>query len=104
MAAKTIKVDPEQLRIWANEISNLGGDYQSNYKQIQASVDELAQTWTGEDSNAYRNKAHEFDDDFNKMFEEINQYVDYLNTAAQKYDEVRMDAQSRANALKGNYR
>ena len=31
MAAKTIKVDPEQLRTWANEISNLGGDYQSNY-------------------------------------------------------------------------
>ncbi len=104
MAAKTIRVDSEQLRNWATEIGNLGGDYQKNYQNIQVTVDDLANTWVGEDSAAYRNKVHEFDDDFQKMFNEINEYVEYLNRAAQKYDDVRSDAQARANALKGNYR
>ncbi len=104
MAAKTIMVDPEQLRVWANEISSIAEDYQKNYQGIQLTVDNLANTWVGEDSTAYRNKAHEFDDDFQKMFNEINEYVNYLNTVAKMYDRVRTEARARANALKGNYR
>ena len=104
MAARNIKVDSDQLRNWANEISGLAGDYQKSYQAIQVQVDDLANTWKGEDSTTYRNKVHEFDDDFQKMFDEIGQYVEYLEKVAAKYDEVRSDAMNRANALKGNYR
>ena len=101
--ARSIRVDAEKLRNWANEIKAIAEDYQFNYSSLLATADSLSGSWVGEDNVAFQKKVHEFDDDFKKMMKEILQYASYLEKTAKVYDVVRNVAQKKAGALKGNY-
>ena len=101
--ARSIRVDADKLRNWANEIKAIAEDYQFNYSSLLATADSLSGSWGGEDNVAFQKKVHEFDDDFKKMMKEILQYASYLEKTAKVYDVVRNVAQKKAGALKGNY-
>lgn len=101
--ARSIRVDSDKLRNWANEIKAIAEDYQVNYSSLLATADSLSGSWIGEDNVAFQKKVHEFDDDFKKMMKEILQYASYLEKTAKVYDVVRNVAQKKAGALKGNY-
>lgn len=101
--ARSISVEPAQLRAWAAEIRELGAKYQSDYTAIQTTVDGLGATWSGEDNLAYVKKVREFDDDFLKMFKEIKQYASYLEKTAKVYEVVKNVAQRKAGGLSGHY-
>lgn len=101
--ARSIRVDADKLRNWANEIKAIAEDYQFNYSSLLATADSLSGSWIGEDNVAFQKKVHEFDDDFKKMMKEILQYASYLEKTAKVYDVVRNVAQKKAGALKGNY-
>ncbi len=101
--ARSIRVDADKLRDWANEIKSIAEDYQVNYSSLLATADSLSGSWVGEDNVAFQKKVHEFDDDFKKMMKEILQYASYLEKTAKVYDVVRNVAQKKAGALKGNY-
>lgn len=101
--ARSIRVDADKLRNWANEIKAIAEDYQFNYSSLLATADSLSGSWVGEDNVAFQKKVHEFDDDFKKMMKEILQYASYLEKTAKVYDVVRNVAQKKAGALKGNY-
>ena len=101
--ARSIRVDSDKLRNWANEIKAIAEDYQFNYSSLLSTADSLSGSWVGEDNVAFQKKVHEFDDDFKKMMKEILQYASYLEKTAKVYDVVRNVAQKKAGALKGNY-
>lgn len=102
MATK-IKVTPEALKSASKNINDLSTQYKTQYDGLIKIVDELSKDWQGADNLAFARKVHEFDDDVKKMFDEMNEYSNFLEYSATSYTETQEDAMRRAEALAGNY-
>lgn len=98
-----IRVTPEALDSAAKRIETTAGDYQTQYKAFYTLIDELNSTFTGEAYDAFKQKVGEFEDDFNKMWSEMNEYSTFLGNSATAYRNTQEDAKVRAQNLKGNY-
>ena len=99
MAARTIIVTPEQLEIAAGRIETLAGDYQAQYNQLYSRTDALASTWQGEDNTAFVDQISGFKDDFQKMYNLMMQYADFLRKSAQAYRSTQEQVVSQARSL-----
>lgn len=87
MGMEKLWVTPSQLRTAANDVDNLASDYKSLYGELLTKVDEFTSSdWQGKDANEFRQKVRDFEDDFNKMKQLMNDYATHLRKAADDYE------------------
>ncbi len=86
--ARTIQVTPEQLNTTATTIESLATDYKSQYEQLYSETSAMAATWSGKDNTAFVDQIAGFKDDFEKMFNLMNNYVDFLRKSAKAYQDT----------------
>lgn len=86
---ESIKVTTEELRQKSEEVSALATEYFQHYEALLNDVATLTTTdWTGNDANAFREQVEGFRADFNNMKEKMEDYANFLRTAAVNYDET----------------
>lgn len=95
----SIKVTPENLRAKAREVDSEAQIYYSEYRAFLGDVQTLTSTdWTGEDAAAFMQKVQDFEPDFNKMKELMNEYANFLRQAATNYENTQ---QNTIHTIKG---
>ena len=97
--ATTIKVTPQDLHNASAQISNLAGEYQSEYEALFREIREMQGKWDGQDNQAYTKQVGEFKDDFNNMYELMDQYSNYLKSTAKAYADTQENIKSAATTL-----
>lgn len=83
---ESILVTPENLTAKAGEVEGKAAEYYSSYQTLLADVQNLTSTdWTGEDATAFLQKVQEFEPDFLKMKQLMEEYAIFLKQAASNY-------------------
>jgi len=82
---KDILVTPEQLESAAGRIEGLAADYKTQYDLLYSETNAMASTWNGKDNLAFTDQIAGFKDDFEKMYNLMNQYADFLRKSAKAY-------------------
>lgn len=83
---ESILVTPENLNAKAGEVDGKASEYYSKYQSLLADVQNLTSTdWTGEDATAFLQKVQDFEPDFMKMKELMEEYAVFLRQAATNY-------------------
>ena len=83
--AKNIKVTPEVLVSTAGVIDNLADDYKKLYEMFYKETSDMASAWQGKDNLAFIDQIAGFKDDFEKMKNLMDRYVEFLKDSAAKY-------------------
>lgn len=98
---ESIKVTPENLIAKAGQVDTEAGEYYNEYRNLLADVQELTATdWTGEDATEFRQKVENFEPDFNKMKELMNEYADFLREAARNYQNTQENVRATIKSLR----
>ena len=91
MAAIGLKVDTQYLRQAARDIKTNSRNYETEYKALFADVDMLQTKWKGEDNQEFTKQIKDYEREFQKMKALMDDYADYLNNTATKYEETQHD-------------
>lgn len=98
---ESIKVTPENLRAQAAKVDQEAQNYYNEYRGLLTDVGTLTSSdWTGEDANAFRDKVNNFEPDFNKMKELMNEYANYLRQAADNYQNTEENVKNTIKSLR----
>lgn len=98
---ESIKVTPENLRAQAAKVDQEAQNYYNEYRGLLTDVGTLTSSdWTGEDANAFRDKVNNFEPDFNKMKELMNEYANYLRQAADNYQNTQENVKNTIKSLR----
>lgn len=97
--AQTIQVTPEQLEAAAGKIESLAADYQTQYNNLYSETNAMASTWSGKDNVAFTDQIAGFKDDFQKMYELMNKYAEFLRVSAKAYRDTQDTVASEARKL-----
>lgn len=98
---ESIKVTPENLRAQAAKVDQEAQNYYGEYRGLLTDVETLTSTdYTGEDANAFREKVHNFEPDFNKMKTLMNEYANFLRQAADNYQRTQENVKNAINGLR----
>lgn len=97
-----IIVNPDILETTASNIIDKAREYQNLYGQFYTEVNNLGNSYKGDDYNAFKNQTEGFKDDFDNMYRLMLDYADHLNTAAVSYRKSVDDSTTAATALRNN--
>lgn len=97
--ARNIIVTPGELETAASKIEGLAADYETQYKTLYSKTDSLANTWKGEDNQAFVNQIAEFKPDLQNMKQLMDSYADFLRKAAKSYRDTQDAVTSQARTL-----
>ncbi len=84
----TIKVNSTVMRDKANGFKSVSSSVKTFTQEMINEVDSLKQVWQGEAAETLINRFKGLSDNFEEIFNTINQYADFLNQAADSYDKV----------------
>ena len=97
--ARTIQVTPELLESTAGRIDGLAADYKTQYDALYSETDAMRSTWQGKDNVAFVDQIAGFKDDFEKMYNLMLNYADFLRKSAKAYRETQDTVTSEARKL-----
>ncbi|MBQ8580261.1 MAG: WXG100 family type VII secretion target [Oscillospiraceae bacterium] len=97
--SRIIEVTPEQLDKAAGQIESLAADYKSQYDQLYSETNAMASTWSGKDNIAFVEQIAGFKDDFEKMYNLMCQYAEFLKKSAAAYRETQNTVTAEAKKL-----
>lgn len=97
--AREIQVTPEQLESTAGRIEGLAAEYKTQYDQLYSETNAMASTWSGKDNVAFTDQIAGFKDDFEKMYNLMRQYADFLRQSAKMYRETQDTVVAEAKKL-----
>ena len=80
-----IRVELEVLESVQRRMQEQNDHYHLLYGQLFSQVDEMESFWSGKDQKAFVNQIHGFEDDFNKMYQLVNEYCGFLRKSIQAY-------------------
>ena len=96
-----IRVTPQTLRAQAAKVDQEAQNYYSEYQGLLRDVDDLtSKDYKGADAEAFKNKVYNFEPDFNKMKELMNEYASFLRQAADNYDNTQENVINSINSLR----
>lgn len=96
-----IRVTPQTLRAQAAKVDQEAQNYYSEYQGLLRGVDDLtSKDYKGADAEAFKNKVYNFEPDFNKMKELMNEYANFLRQAADNYDNTQENVINTINSLR----
>lgn len=99
MSNRIIEVTPEELENVAGSIETLAGDYKKQYDLLYNETNAMASTWSGKDNQAYINQIAGFKDDFEKMYNLMISYVQFLRNSAKAYRDTQDTITTEARKL-----
>lgn len=94
-----IKVNSEQLRNTAQQISGELQNFTSLTSSISQDLSSLSSDWEGDAFTSFLDKFNALQPSFSKYEEVINSYVTFLNTTAEEYEANEAAAQSETQNL-----
>lgn len=97
--ANIIKVTPEELYNVAQNLEGLTDSYQGVVNAINTKVNDLTQTWGGEAQNAYAAQISGFQDDFQNLYNLLNQFATYLRNTSKQYEAAESNIRDSARTL-----
>lgn len=97
--ATTIKVTPQELTNASSKITGLANEYKTDYENLFKDVDAMKSNWDGQDNQAFTSQIAGFKDDFEKMFNLMIQYAQYLKTTAKSYSDAQETIKNSASKL-----
>lgn len=97
--ARNIQVTPEQLETTAGRIGSLAEEYKEQYTQLYSETNAMATTWNGKDNVAFTEQIAGFKDDFEKMYNLMNEYAAFLRKSAKAYRETQETVVTEARKL-----
>ncbi len=98
--AKTILVTPEQLETAAGKIESMATDYKTQYNQLYSETNAMRSTWDGKDNVAFVDQIEGFKDDLEKMYNHMQEYVEFLRKSASAYRTTQDAVVAEARKLK----
>ena len=101
MAGNSMRISTDQVAQIATNLENLNKRLTEELTSSKATIDQLANIWTGEASQATISSFDEFAAKYFQNYEDIiTQYVKFLRTVAQEYEVVENQNISLADAFK----
>ncbi|WP_216083867.1 WXG100 family type VII secretion target [Hydrogeniiclostridium mannosilyticum] len=97
--AVSITVDPQKLEAASQQISTEAAEYESIYRNLFTEVDNMSAAWQGADNLAFTNQIKGFTDNFQDMKKLMDQYSEFLKSAAQMYRQTQDDRVAQAKNL-----
>ena len=97
--ARNIQVTPELLESTAGRIDGLAGDYKTQYDALYSETDAMRSTWQEKDNVAFVDQIAGFKDDFEKMYNLMLNYADFLRKSAKAYRDTQDTVTSEARKL-----
>lgn len=94
-----LKVTPEELRTKANQIQTMIQQMDECLSNMRNSFTTVSDNWGSTAGDAFKERADVLIAESAESLENLRFYVDDLNQAAAKYDEVEADLQSKVGAL-----
>lgn len=83
---ESILVTPENLITQAEKVDDKAQEYYVSYQALLGAVENLTATdYQGEDAQAFLEKVRDFEPDFSKMKQLMNEYSVFLRQAAKNY-------------------
>ena len=80
-----LQVETMELNRAANDIEELLADYIAQYRNLYATASSISEVWQGKDQEAFLMKINEFEDDFMKLTNLLNEYIAFLRTSSKAY-------------------
>lgn len=97
---ESILVTPENLTTQAGKVDEQAQVYYNKYQALLAEVESLTTTdWKGEDAQAFLAKVRDFEPDFFKMKDLMEQYATFLRQAAQNYTDTQTNVKNVIQSL-----
>lgn len=97
--ARSITVDPAKLEAAAASMDQQAADYKTVYEQLYTEVSSMKAAWDGADNAAFTSQIEGFKDDFQRMYQLMLDYSDYLKKSAAAYRNTQNDVITQAKAL-----
>ena len=94
-----IVVDPQQLQSAAQKVDGYRQTYSGNVQKLYGSIDAMTSAWQGEDNLAYTTQIKQFQKEFQKMDQMLQQYSDFLRNAANQYSQTQTQVTNGARGL-----
>lgn len=102
MGMGSIQVTPANLRKAAAEVETLASTYKRQYDELFGFVDTFTTTdFQGKDAKEFNAKVREFEDDFIKMKNLMDDYAKFLRDAAQDYETNQDNISAQIKGLQG---
>lgn len=99
MADLILKVEPEQVRTKATEISNQKDMMETYMQDMQNKVNELNEAWNSEAGRKYVEKYNNVSREITDSLNALMQHVNNLNQAATKYEEMEASQSQQVDSL-----
>ena len=97
---ESIQVTPANLRKAATDVENMANEYQRQYKELFGLVEKFTTTdYQGKDAKEFCDKVKDFDDDFLKMKQLMDEYASFLRKAASDYEANQDNLSSQIKSL-----
>jgi WXG100 family type VII secretion target len=96
----TIKVNSTVMRDKASGFKTVSSSIKTFTSEMTNEIDSLKSTWEGESAETLVNKFKGLSDDFEEICNTINQYAEFLETAAESYDKVEASVTQGAESQK----
>ena len=98
---ESIKVTTQQLRDTAKDVDTDADTYYTQYNKFISSVDKFTTTdYIGDDADEFQKVVRDFEPDFRKLKELLNDYATFLRNTAQSYEDAADNAKQQAGALR----
>ena len=98
--AQQWKVTTEQLKSGAQKLTEEINAYNTEYKRLYTESEALTgQGWQGEASTAFRQKLESYRNDFEQLEATLKSFVEFLNSATQKYETTENAVKDAASQL-----
>ncbi len=97
---ESIQVTTENLKSKSDEVSSMATDYYNHYEAFLNDIATLTSTdWKGDDANAFKEQVEGFRQDFVAMKEKMEEYANFLRTAAVNYEDTQSNTISTIKSL-----
>ena len=97
---ESIQVTPANLRKAAGEVETLAGTYKKQYGELFGLVETFTTTdYQGKDAREFCAKVKDFEDDFMKMKNRMDDYAQFLKKAADEYERNQENLRSQIASL-----
>ncbi|MDR0620663.1 MAG: WXG100 family type VII secretion target [Deltaproteobacteria bacterium] len=97
--ADEIKVDPKQLRAFAEDISKCQASYRTSLANSKSQVDSLKNVWTGEAAGAFNSSFQQLYAKCGEGVDSLSRMVKALFESADAYERTEKSVQNEASKI-----
>ena len=89
----SVQISAQDIQQFANQLSNQEQEMTTIFREIEAKMNEVQANWKSPASTALLNEFHSMHGVFQSYTQAIQNYVQYLTTTSQTYEENELSLQ-----------